>query len=47
MNLSQDQITDIFFHLDEFVQQFEQGLGQIPSFNPSNKKYKQRKPKMS
>ena len=47
MNLSDNEITEIFFHLDEFTKEFEQQIKQIPTLNPSKRTYKTRKPKMS
>lgn len=47
MNLTDDQIADIFFYLDEFHIGFEEEMKQVPILNPSNKKYKNRNPKMS
>lgn len=47
MNLTDDQITEIFFHIDEFVKSFKQQaqLEKLPE--AGKRKYKQRKPKMS
>lgn len=47
MNLSDNQITEIFFHLDEFQKEFESMLQQKAISTGDKPKYKARKPKMS
>lgn len=47
MNVSDNQITEIFFHVDEFQQEFELVLQQKAITVTKETKYKTRKPKMS
>lgn len=47
MNVSDDQITEIYFHLDEFQQEFESMLEQKAIRAANKSKYKAREPKMS
>ena len=47
MNLTDDQITEIFFHLDDFQNEFELALQEKAITENKERKYKPRKPKMS
>lgn len=47
MNLSEDQFTEIFFHIDEFFIGFKDQTNTQSLLDSTNRKYKPRKPKMS